>query len=83
MGRVMITPGALEEISSHELAAALARHQAGDWGDLEPLARCANEHALKAGLRLLSSYRTGSGRPFWIRTEGDRRSTVVMLPEDD
>ena len=33
LGRVVATPNALEAISGEEMAKALARHAAGDWGE--------------------------------------------------
>jgi hypothetical protein len=82
LGRVVITPSVLEILRPGEIMAALARHQSGEWGELDAMDRCANEHALKAGLRLLSVYQTERGEPFWIITEADRRATTLMLPDD-
>ena len=34
LGRVVITPNALEQLSPADVQLGLQRHQAGDWGDL-------------------------------------------------
>lgn len=63
------------------LLAALARHAAGDWGDLDPEDRAVNDDALAAGDRLLSAYTVDAAR-IWIITEADRRVTTLLFPED-
>ena len=42
----------------------------------------ANDAALKANSRLLSSYLDRRGRKFWLITEWDRSATTVLLPEE-
>ena len=61
---------------------ALARHVAGDWGEVDTHDRAANEHALVNGERLLSVYQTRAGTRFFIITEWDRQYTTVMLPQE-
>lgn len=82
LGRIVITPGALQALSSAEVWAALGRHAAGDWGALGAHDLAVNEEALSRGLRLLSSYRSIRGAAFWIITEADRSATTVLLPEE-
>lgn len=82
LGRIVATPHVLEEVSKEDIAQALRRHAAGDWGDLCPEDRLENELSLQAGLRLLSAYHTTSGTKFWIITEADRSVTTILLPED-
>ena len=91
----------LEEIYGSGLTAlavgrAIARHSAGDWGDLDEWDKGANDRALRDGSRIFSAYEIGNllpeGAPFspiriWVITEamdddGVRRSTCVMLPSD-
>jgi len=87
LGRILATPAALAMLGENEdergaaLSTILARHAGGDWGDLCPDARQANEDALVAGGRLLSSY-TVRGHPVWIITETDRSATTALLPDD-
>lgn len=80
LGRVVATPGALD-IPGSVIHAALDRHHAGDWGDVSPGDKAANDADLKHGGQLLSAYRWGAIK-FWIITEADRSATTVLLPEE-
>ena len=82
LGRTVITRGALDALTGEDVHASIARHASGDWGDLCPDDKQANDDALKVGARLLSAYHTGSGQKFWIITEADRSATTVLLPEE-
>ena len=84
LGFVVATPGAREAFKANNavFAAYLSKHQAGEWGDLQPEDVRANEQALKHGLRLLSVYHLKDNTKIWIWTEADRCSTCVMLPEE-
>jgi hypothetical protein len=82
MGAVVITPTALDQLTPADVQRGLQRHQTGDWGDLGEEDWQANDRAVQAGMRLLSSYRGDSGVPFWIITEADRSATTVLLPDD-
>lgn len=83
LGRVVATPGALQALEAAGVGAVplLARHQSGDWGEVDREDWKANEEALKYGWRLLSVYRVGEGR-LWIITEADRSATTLLLPEE-
>ena len=83
LGRVVATPGALEALSDageHPLS-YIARHAAGDWGDLCAFDLRENERSLRHGYRVLSSYAEGEGR-VWVITEADRSVTTILLPEE-
>lgn len=84
LGALVSTPGALEALERNRIgpAAYLARHQQGDWGDLGTGDKRANDHALKAGARLLSAYVLADKTKIWVITEADRSSTCVLLPEE-
>ena len=82
LGRVVITSNALERVHPEDLAAALRRHAAGDWGDCCPEDRAENDRALLEGSRLLWVYADRHGERFWIITEWDRSVTTLLLPED-
>ena len=82
LGRVVITPNALEQLSPADVQLGLQRHHAGDWGDLGEEDWMENDKALRTGLRLLSSYRSGGGVTFWVITESDRSATTLLMPED-
>lgn len=82
LGRVVATPNALQQLSDEDIAAALSRHERGDWGDVCEDDRAENELSLKEGFRILSVYRTKDGEKFWVITEADRSATTVLMPED-
>ena len=79
-GTVVATLGAMSVATTHEIRLLLDRHVRGDWGDLCPEDRRANEDALRHGQRLLSSYRLESGEKLWVITAGDRSETTVLTP---
>jgi len=83
LGRVVATPGALKLLSEmgEDSFGYIARHAAGDWGELCAFDRRQNEIALREGLRVLSSYDVPAGR-VWIITEADRSVTTILLPEE-
>ena len=81
-GRIVITPGALSELSQEDAMHGLARHMSCDWGDLDEHDWRENEAALEHGFRLLSRYVTPSGTIFWIITEHDRSATTILLPNE-
>ena len=82
LGRLVITPAALEAVPADDICNAINRHVCGDFGDLDAADRKENEFALRAGLRLLSVYHATNGTKFWLITEADRRSTTILLPSD-
>lgn len=64
----------------------LARHVAGDWGELDDEDWQANNEATKNGGRILSSYSVG-GEKVWIITDvevspGRRYATTILLPSE-
>ncbi len=69
---------------------ALARHEHGDWGDLEASDAEANDQALIAGARLRSSYKLPQDLAdnvgethLDITTEANRSSTCLHWPNED
>ena len=84
LGSVVATRGASSCLDVCGLGglALLVRHQTGDWGQLCEEDRKSNDHALKSGLRLLSSYRMPHGQTIWLISEADRSVTTLMLPEE-
>jgi hypothetical protein len=89
LGQQVATPGALAAIreagqSAHEL---LARHVAGDWGDLDDEDKGLNDAALTDGSRLFSAYVLKTGVKVWVITEaaddgGQRAATTILRPEE-
>ena len=73
LGHVVATPGALAALhagghSPHEF---LARHVAGDWGEVYDADRRENELSLREEFRVLSAYTTNSDTTLWIITEAE------------
>ena len=60
----------------------IARHSAGDWGDVDPEDAKMNDTALKNDCRIMSVYKIKDDVEIWAITEADRSSTTLLLPED-
>jgi hypothetical protein len=73
LGKIVITPNALDRVNPHDACDGLRRHAHGDWGDLDAHDVQENELSLKEGFRLLSAFADRNGTRFWIITEADRR----------
>ena len=84
LGRWVCTPGAEAALrrSGDSFLTYLARHAAGDWGDLCPHDRSVNDQALRSGGRLFSAYRLSNGTKIWVITESDRSVTTILLPDE-
>ncbi len=89
LGRLAATPGALEamEASGQEPGFFIAKHQAGDWGEINEEDRRLNVEALIHGDRILSAYRTLKGVKLWVITEAaddddQRAATTILLPDE-
>jgi hypothetical protein len=82
LGQVVATANAVATLDDASIRAALRRHAAADWGELDAHDLAANEAALRDGDRLLSVYRDERGTRFYVITEWDRSVTTVLLPED-
>lgn len=82
LGRIVSTSNALNRLTQEDILLGIARHQAGDWGEVGEEDRQENELSLKTSFRLFSVYRSANGVTFWIITEANRSLTTVLLPED-
>ncbi len=86
LGTIGSTPGARDLLAAAGIAprALLARHVAGDWGDIPPEDARENALSLRAGFRLVSSYPVGDdpAARVWIITEADRSATLLLLPSE-
>ena len=70
-------------VSGNDLSTYMARHQSGDWGEIDAHDRKENELSLEQGFRLMSVYTLSiTGVKIWIITEADRSSTCILLPEE-
>ncbi len=82
LGSVFATANAIATFANEILLACLNRHAAGDWGDLDPEDRRANDSAVASGGRVFSAYNIPESRRLWVITEHDRSATTILLPED-
>jgi hypothetical protein len=86
LGLIVITPGIAELMNKDQQNRAcldwfLARHQSGDWGDVDPEDKRENDLSVTDGFRILSVYYL-LDQKLWVITEADRRSTTVLLPSE-
>jgi 2-polyprenyl-3-methyl-5-hydroxy-6-metoxy-1,4-benzoquinol methylase len=81
LGTVAITGGAGAALAAAGVdpAALLARHQEGDWGEVEDHDRAWNVFALRHGHGLVSLYRLSTGVALGLKTTADRTHTVLFL----
>jgi len=93
LGQLCYTPGAQEVLQRYKISPfqLIARHVAGDWGDVCPEDAQANEEALQQGSRLFSVYvlppplseeKTEVAVKLWVITEADRSVTTLLLPKE-
>lgn len=84
LGRTVSTPGALNalEAAGQTPLEFLARHGAGDWGEVSREDAAENELSVSKGFRILSAYTLNNGDRIWIITEADRSSTCILLPKE-
>jgi hypothetical protein len=82
LGEFSQTSGVAAAFSGEILSRHLERHARGDWGELEPEDRDANERAIEMGDRIMSAFVVDGVGRLWIITEADRSRTTVMLPEE-
>lgn len=81
-GQIVATPGALDLAENGvNLLDYLFRHLSGDFGDLCEEDKQENQFSVKKGFRILSAYKTSSGK-LWIITEADRSATTFLLSEE-
>ena len=88
LGKVVITSGLLSVVQDVpdgvDIIGLLARHAAGDDGDLCSEDKRSNAWAIAHGERVFSSYNVPQvpGGKVWVITEADRSSTCVLLPDE-
>ena len=84
LGQVVATVGALDALvqAKQKPEEFLARHQAGDWGEVPPEDAAENEFSLKKNFRLMSAYTLSNEVKIWIITEYDRSITTILLPSE-
>lgn len=84
LGRLFITPGALEVLGGHPATthALLTRHVTGDWSEMCEQDQAENRFSVERSLRIFSSYSLADDTRLWIITEADRSATTILLPEE-
>jgi len=84
LGQIVATPGALDafKAAGEEPVTYLARHAAGDWGEVCEEDAKENEFSVENGFRILSAYRLKDGTKIWVISEADRSSTCILLPSE-
>lgn len=84
LGKTVATHGALDALQANYQSPLefFERHQHGDWSELSPEDREANELALKNGDRIFSVYHLKDRTKIWVITEADRSATTILLPEE-
>lgn len=88
LGQMVLTRGVADKVAvdtefAKFVMASIARHAAGDWGDLGEEDKAENELSLTRGnLRLFSAYERPGMPKIWIITEADRSATTVLFPEE-
>jgi hypothetical protein len=94
LGRLVMTRGVHAAVQELPLLlvwlmGCLARHEMGDWGELDAEDRKENELSLRRGFRLLSCYPLPEDRRveevddrLWIITEADRSATTLLWPSE-
>jgi hypothetical protein len=89
LGRIVITPGALEACTAVFLQRCLARHVTGDWGCVCRQDALQNWPSTTEGC-LFSAYVIDRSKPstgygentLWIKTSADRSVTTLHLPRE-
>lgn len=89
LGQILATPGADEalEQAAQSPFEFVARHAAGDWGEISPDDKALNDEAVIDGSRIMSAYRTSKNERIWIITDaaddrGHRICTTLLLPSE-
>lgn len=81
LGQVVVTPRAKETLKAWGCAVEkiLARHQAGDWGDISENERKLNDEGIDNHLDVVSSYSSNNGSQVTVFTKSDRSYTLVHV----
>ena len=88
LGKLIMTRGVNDRIAEDAgfakfALASLRRHIRGDWGDMGPEDKAANDQAVKDGdSRIFSAYEHPGLPKIWIITEADRSATTTLFPDE-
>jgi len=80
-GQVEVTEAATAACAAlgEDPSCYVARHHAGDWGEVDPERREANEFGARYGHDIVSLYRLADGRELRVETSLDHSATLVLL----
>jgi hypothetical protein len=81
IGTTYMSEAVKNDIPSLDIYEALQRHLTERWGDVGHKIQKANAHAIKYGGKVLSKHYCQS-RPFYILTNADHNSTILVVEED-
>jgi hypothetical protein len=76
LGQTVVTANAEDRLEWPDVYVALRRH--ADTGRVES----SRSARTLEGCRVLSAYHDRRGERFWVITEADHRTTLVLLPEE-
>jgi hypothetical protein len=81
VGDVLVTPTAAAALDAQgrTVSDLLARHQAGDWGDVSDQVRMVNERGLTEQFNLQSTYVLDGGQRLVVVTNRERTLTMIHL----
>lgn len=81
VGEIVVTPAARAAVEANGLTLdqLLARHRAGDWGEVSEQVRTVNERGLSEQFNLQSSYELADGQRLTVVTNRDRSLTMIHL----
>ncbi len=84
LGEVTVSQQAAAALSQVDEAAAafLARHQSGDWGEVDEVQRRANEFGATCGHGVISRYRLPDGTLLRVATAVDQAVTAVQMDSE-
>ena len=80
-GQIVVTPAAVAALAADGKAIdeLLARHRAGDWGEVTEQVRVINDRGLAECFNLQSAYTVRSGGRLVVVTNRDRTLTMIHL----
>lgn len=83
LGKCVSTQLAKDELNrlNYSPLDLLRKHMSGDWSEMDEDDQKSNFNAITEGSRVFSAY-TIQGTKFWVITEADRSSTMILLPSE-
>lgn len=84
LGRLFMTPGAIEVLSESGQSPQefISRHARLDQGELSDADHRENLFSVNRPLRIFSAFKTAQGVKLWVITEADRSATTILLPDE-